>query len=85
MDNNKVNKDLEKNKEVWDAEKKGFKLSVRWSDKEQLYECYKEYFDTDKEEILFQSKELTEVLKRSLTLSNFYAEKTANEPERDAD
>ncbi len=62
---------------VWDKEKKGFKLSIRWNETDQLYECYKLYFDTDEEEILYHHEELTEILKRTQALSNYYAENLA--------
>ena len=62
-----------------DEIKKGFKISVRFNENSQLYECYKVDFSSDEEVILFQAKQLKDMLKRTNQIYNEYARKLAKE------
>ena len=60
---------------VWGEKESEFKLSIRWNQKDKVYECYKLFFDTNEEELLFQSKELVDIVIRTCSLANKYAKK----------
>ncbi|NVM02462.1 MAG: hypothetical protein HWN67_09005 [Candidatus Helarchaeota archaeon] len=63
----------EKNFGIWGEKKREFKLSIRWNEKNKVFECYKLFFDTNEEEILFNSEKLVDIVIRTCKLANKYA------------
>ncbi len=62
-----------KNFGIWEDKKREFKLSIRWNESKKVYECFKLYFDTNEEIIIFTSKELVDIIIKTCYLANRYA------------
>ena len=75
MDSEELQSGKEKDYGVWSDKEREFKLSIRWNEKKDAYECYKLFFDTNEEELLFNSKELVDIVMRTCSLANKYAKK----------
>ena len=73
LDSSDLQSGKEKDYGVWGEKKREFKLSVRWNDKDKIYECFKLFFDTNEEEILFNSEKLVNIVIRTCNLANKYA------------
>ena len=68
----------EKNFGIWGESQREFKLSIRWNEKHKVYECYKLFFDTNEEEILFSNKQLVEIVIKACELANKYTKDIMN-------
>ncbi len=63
---------------IWGEKERGFKLSVRWNQRDKVYECYKLFFDTHKEELMFHSEKLADIVIKTYNLANSYAKNIMN-------
>ncbi len=83
LDSLEIQEGKEKDYGVWGDNQKEFRLTIRWNEKNKVYECFKLYFDGENEEILFSSKKLTEIVIRTCNLANFYAKNLKGDLSKD--
>jgi len=65
---------------IWGEYPNRFRISLRWNKETQQYEVYKFYFRGKKEEVIFQSKELSRVVQKACEIANTYAQKVYGKP-----
>ena len=64
----------------WGSLANRFRISLRWNGKKGVYEVYKFFYRTRKEDVVFSSPRLDEAVGRACQIANYYAKEVFGEP-----